>query len=222
MTRLLRTRTLNVIPHLQYHIVPDATLSIDELLVLPYLDRLPTLMNKQPLLVGRGPGTAAAWPGCWATTSQRRSSAPLDAFTPVWIVDHPPACTPATSLPAPLSAPAPAPQAKLPGLATSTELCHALRRQGIQLGVAGGNLFASSLIFWHLTNVLSDRPLRYACACTPAHIPWALAVFAGKPPGASRHSLPPVATVTVTHLMARIACLPARPPARPASLLQPV
>lgn len=63
MTRLLRTRTLNVLPHLQYHIVPDAMLSIDELLALPYLDRLPTLMNKQPLLVGAGPGMAAA--GCW-------------------------------------------------------------------------------------------------------------------------------------------------------------
>jgi hypothetical protein len=38
---------------LQYHIVPDATLSVEDLLALPYLDRLPTLMNKQPLLVRR-------------------------------------------------------------------------------------------------------------------------------------------------------------------------
>ena len=50
----------------QYHIVPGPALSLEELVALPYLDRLPTLMNKQPLLVRRdtGPRLSQEDAGC--------------------------------------------------------------------------------------------------------------------------------------------------------------
>lgn len=52
-------------------------------------------------------------------------------------------------------------QAKLPGLATSTELCRALRRHGVQLGWASGSsLLHSQALLWHVSNMLSDAPIR--------------------------------------------------------------
>lgn len=52
------------------------------------------------------------------------------------------------------------PQAKLPGLATTIELLHALRRLGVHLGLAGGSMLSSPPLLWHAANLLSDAPLR--------------------------------------------------------------
>ncbi|KAL4424960.1 hypothetical protein ABPG77_002845 [Micractinium sp. CCAP 211/92] len=50
--------------------------------------------------------------------------------------------------------------AKLPGLATSAELCHTLRRRGVLLGLAGSSaLLSSSQQLWHVANLASDAPI---------------------------------------------------------------
>lgn len=50
--------------------------------------------------------------------------------------------------------------AKLPGLATSVELCRGLRHHGVQLGLVGGNMMDSPPLLWHLANLVCDTPLR--------------------------------------------------------------
>lgn len=60
------------------------------------------------------------------------------------------------------------PQATLPGLATSAELCHTLRRRGVLLGMAGSAaLLSSPQQLWHLVNLTSDAPIRWL-ACSAA------------------------------------------------------
>lgn len=54
------------------------------------------------------------------------------------------------------------PQARLPGLATSAELCHALRRRGVRLGAASSRIMHNEQLLWHVANMLSEAPLRWA------------------------------------------------------------
>jgi len=67
-------------------------------------------------------------------------------------------------------------QAKLAGLATSAELCHAFWRRGITLSLAGPSLLASSQQLWHVLSLVSDAPLRWALSPMPANAPAAAAM----------------------------------------------
>ncbi len=53
-------------------------------------------------------------------------------------------------------------QARLPGQATSLELVRALRRRGVQLSLAGGDMLSNELTLLHLANCVSDAPFRWA------------------------------------------------------------
>lgn len=74
-----------------------------------------------------------------------------------------PTCAGQPSLsPASLSPPCLMSQFKLPGLATSAELFHCLRRRGVLLSLAGSSaLLSSQAHLWHLANLASDSPIRF-------------------------------------------------------------
>lgn len=97
----------------------------------------------------------AAWPGCLPAGSA--VGCMLTAST-------------SPALPRTFSAPLPRlshlfAQARLPGMATSLELVRALRRRGVQLSLAGGDMLSNELTLLHLANCVSDVPYRCAGAC---------------------------------------------------------
>lgn len=48
-------------------------------------------------------------------------------------------------------------------MATSLELVRALRRRGVHLSLAGGDMISNELTLLHLANCVSDAPFRWDC-----------------------------------------------------------